>query len=55
MRRAIGLVLVTQAIVLIRVGVAGPAVDLEEVARAALLVAAAATGTALARAGAPGE
>jgi hypothetical protein len=55
MRRAIGLVLVTQAILLIRVGVAGPAVDLEEVARAALLVAAAATGTALARAGAPGE
>lgn len=52
MRRAIGLVLITQAVLLIRVGVAGPAVDLEEVARAALLVAAAATGTALARAGA---
>ena len=50
-RRAVGLVLVTQAVLLIRLGVAGPAVDLEEIARAALLVAAAATGTALARAG----
>jgi hypothetical protein len=55
MRRAVGLVLLTQAVLLIRVGVAGPAVDLEEVARAALLVAAAATGTALARAGAAAE
>jgi hypothetical protein len=51
-RRAIGLVLVTQAVLLIRVGVAGPAVDLEEIARAALLVAAAASGAALARAAA---
>jgi len=49
-RRAIGLVLVTQAVVLLRVGVAGPAVELEEIARAALLVAAAASGAALARA-----
>jgi len=49
-RRAIGLVLVTQAVLLIRVGLAGPGVDLEEVARAALLVTAAATGAALARA-----
>jgi hypothetical protein len=49
-RRAIGLVLVTQAVLLIRLGVAGPAVELEEVARAALLVAAAASGAALARA-----
>ena len=55
MRRAIGLVLVTQAVLLIRIGVAGPAVDIEEIARAALLVAAAATGTALARAGIPNE
>jgi hypothetical protein len=55
MRRAIGLVLVTQAVLLIRVGIAGPAIDLEEIARAALLVATAATGTALARAGAASE
>lgn len=55
MRRAIGLVLVTQAVLLIRIGIAGPAIDLEEIARAALLVAAAATGTALARAGASSE
>jgi hypothetical protein len=55
MRRAIGLVLVTQAVLLIRVGIAGPAIDLEEIARAALLVAAAATGTALSRAGAASE
>lgn len=48
-RRAIGLVLVTQAILLIRIGVAGPATDLEEIARAALLLASAATGAALAR------
>ena len=51
-RRAIGLVLVTQAVLLIRVGLAGPASDLEEVARAALLVTAAASGAALARAAA---
>jgi hypothetical protein len=49
-RRAIGLVLVTQAVLLIRVGLAGPGVDLEEIARAALLVTAGATGAALARA-----
>ncbi|HYK94740.1 MAG TPA: hypothetical protein VE011_02585 [Candidatus Dormibacteraeota bacterium] len=54
-RRAIGLVLLTQAVLLIRVGIAGPGIDLEEIARAALLVAAAATGTALARAGAATE
>ena len=51
-RRAIGLVLVSQAVLLLRVGIAGPAVDLEEIARAALLVACAATGAALARAAA---
>jgi hypothetical protein len=49
-RRAIGLVLATQAVLLIRVGVGGPATDLEEVARAALLVTAAAAGAALTRA-----
>jgi hypothetical protein len=49
-RRAIGLVLVAQAVLLLRLGVAGPAVDLEEIARAALLVACAAAGGALARA-----
>lgn len=49
-RRAIGLVLVTQAVLLVRDGVAVPAVELEEIARAALLVAAAASGAALARA-----
>jgi hypothetical protein len=51
-RRAIGLVLVTQAALLIRVGLAGPATELEEVARAALLVTAAASGAALLRAAA---
>lgn len=50
LRRAIGLVLVTQAILLLRVGLAGPATTLEEITRAALLVAAAASGSALARA-----
>jgi hypothetical protein len=56
-RRAIGLVLVTQAVLLIRLGIAGPSVELEEIARAALLVVSAATGAALAAAarGAPGE
>lgn len=53
-RRAIGLVLVTQAVLLIRVGIAGPATELEEITRAALLVAAAATGSAIARAAAAG-
>jgi len=47
-RRAIGLVLVTQAVLLLRIGIAGPAVDLEEIAREALLVVAGATGAALA-------
>jgi hypothetical protein len=51
-RRAIGLVLVTQALLLLRLGIAGPAVELEEIARAALLVVAGATGAALARAAA---
>ena len=46
-RRAIGLVLVAQAVLLLRLGAAGPAPDLEEIARAALLVACAATGAAL--------
>jgi hypothetical protein len=50
LRRAIGLVLVTQAVLLLRVGLAGPASALEEVARAGLLVAAAAAASALARA-----
>jgi hypothetical protein len=49
-RRAIGLVLVTQAVLLLRIGIAGPAVELEEIARAALLVVVGATGAALARA-----
>lgn len=51
-RRAIGLVLVTQAVLLIRVGVSGPAVELEEIARAALLVVSGATGAVIARAAA---
>lgn len=54
-RRAIGLVLVAQAVLLLRIGIAGPAVDLEEIARSALLVACAATGAALARATANDE
>ena len=37
-RRAIALVLVTQAVLLLRIGIAGPATELEEIARAALLV-----------------
>jgi hypothetical protein len=49
-RRAIGLVLVTQAALLVRIGIAGPSVELEEIARAALLVVSAATGAALAAA-----
>jgi hypothetical protein len=51
-RRAIGLVLVTQAVLLLRIGVAGPAGELEEIAREALLVVAGATGAALASAAA---
>ena len=55
LRRAIGLVLVTQAVLLLRVGLAGQGPALEEVARAALLVAAAASASALARATATTE
>lgn len=51
-RRAIGLVLVTQAVLLLRVGIAGPAVELEEITRAALLVVSGATGAVIARAAA---
>jgi hypothetical protein len=51
-RRAIGLVLVTQAVLLLRLGVAGPALELEEIARAALLVVSGATGAVIARAAA---
>jgi hypothetical protein len=57
-RGAIGLVLVTQAVLLVRIGIAGPSVELEEIARAALLVVSAAAGAALAAAAsraAPGE
>lgn len=54
-RRAIGLVLVTQAVLLLRLGIAGPAVALEEIARAVLLVVAGATGAALAHATATSE
>ena len=50
LRRAIGLVLVTQAVLLLRVGLAGQATALEEITRAGLLVAAAASASALARA-----
>ncbi|MEO8273175.1 MAG: hypothetical protein ABI620_03845 [Chloroflexota bacterium] len=46
-RRAIGLVLVTQGVLLVRVGFAGQGTELEEVARAVLLVTAAASGAAL--------
>jgi hypothetical protein len=51
-RRAIGLVLVTQGVLLVRVGFAGHATELEEVARALLLVTAAASGAAMTHAGA---
>lgn len=50
MRRAMGLVLVTQAILVLRAGIAPAPTELEEIARAALLVAVAACGGALARA-----
>jgi hypothetical protein len=49
-RRAVGRVLMVQAVLLLRVGLAGPPNLLEEIARAALLVAAAASGSALVRA-----
>ena len=51
-RRAIGLILVTQAVLLLRVGIGGPAIELEEIARAALLVGTGATGAVIARAAA---
>ena len=51
-RGAIGLVLLAQGVILLRLGIAGPAPVLEEVAWAGLLVACAATGAALARAAA---
>ena len=51
-RRAIGLVLVTQGVLLVRVGLAGHATELEEVARAVLLVTAAASGAAMTHAAA---
>jgi hypothetical protein len=51
-RRAVGRVLMVQAVLLLRVGLAGPPNLLEEIARAALLVAAAASGSALVRAAA---
>ena len=51
-RRAIGLVLVTQAVLLLGLGIGGPAVELEEIARAALLVVSGATGAVIARAAA---
>ena len=51
-RRAMGLVLATQGVLLVRVGLGGQTTELEEVARAVLLVTAAACGAALARAAA---
>jgi hypothetical protein len=54
-RRAIGLVLVAQAVILIRIGIAGPAVPLEEIASAALLVVCGLSGVALARAAATSD
>lgn len=50
LRRAMGRVLFTQAVLLLSIGLAGPPTELEEIARAALLVAAAASGSALVRA-----
>jgi hypothetical protein len=52
-RRAIGLVIVAQAAILLRAGLAGPPGDFEQIAIAGLLVAAAVAGAALARAGEP--
>jgi hypothetical protein len=52
--RTVGLVLVTVAVTLLRVGFAGPPNDLEQVAIAGLLVGGAAGGVGLARAGAAG-
>ena len=50
-RRAIGLVLVSQGVVLLRVGLAGPPVELEQVAIAALILGTTIAGAALAWAG----
>jgi hypothetical protein len=55
-RRAIGLVIVVQAAILLRAGLAGPPGDFEQIAVVALLLGSAATWAALARAGdAPAE
>lgn len=51
-RHAVALVLVTQGVLLLREAVAGPATELEVVAWAGLLVAVAAAGAVVARAGA---
>jgi hypothetical protein len=50
-RRAIGLVIVVQAAILLRAGLAGPPGDFEQIAVVGLLLAAGVTGAALARAG----
>jgi hypothetical protein len=50
-QRAIGLVIVVQAAILLRVGLAGPPDDLEQIAVVGLLLAGAVAGAALARAG----
>jgi hypothetical protein len=52
-RRAVGLVIVAQAAILLRAGLAGPPGDFEQIAIVGLLLAAAVAGAALARAGEP--
>jgi hypothetical protein len=52
-RRALGLVIVVQAAILLRVGLAGPPDDFEQIAVVGLLLAAGVAGAALASAGAP--
>jgi hypothetical protein len=52
-RRAVGLVIVVQAAILLRAGLAGPPGDFEQIAIVGLLVAAAVAGAALARADEP--
>ncbi len=52
-RRAIGLVLIVQAAILLRTGLAGPPGDFEQLAVVGLLLGAAAAGVALARVGEP--
>ena len=52
-RRAIGLVIVVQAAILLRVGLAGPPGDFEQIAVVGLLLAGGVAGVALARAGEP--